>query len=837
MTRSAETAELRPGAKAPGRALPPYARPVAEVAAELQTSARLGLEPLEAAARLKAGGPNSLEQVRRPPYVRIAFRQFQDPLVVLLAAAAGVSLAVGEGLEAAVVAAIVVLNAILGFVQEAGAERAVLALGRSVARTATVFRGGRELQIPAPEVVPGDLLIVHDGDRVAADARLVEVSGLEIDESMLTGESVPVVKGVEPVSVDAPLAERESMIFGGTGATRGRATALVTATGAASEVGRLTRLMQGIRRLPTPLQLRLGALARGMALAGGVLTVALGGLLWAQGAPAQEAFLVGVAVAVAAVPEGLAATVTIALALGARAMAARGAIVRRISAVETAGQATVICADKTGTLTQNRLQVVATSPAPDCRVRDVLEVAVLASSGGVSDPVEAAIGEAAVAQGLPGRRQESAVHELPFDSVRKRMTVILNRPEGRVAFVKGAPELVIERSLGEVTRARLEATARAWAEEGLRVLAVARRELPPDARLEEDDVERELELVGLLALHDPLRETAAQAVEDARAAGVRLKMLTGDHPVTARAIAGALGLEDEDVFARITPADKLRIVEELQNRGEVVAVTGDGVNDAPALRRADVGIAMGRSGAEAAREASDIVLTNDELGTIVAAIREGRRIYDNITKFVAFLLSANFGEVVLFATAILAGLGAPMTIVQVLVVNLITDGLPAVALARDPAVPGGERVLQTRSRALLSTRIWGALAAVGLLVGAAAFASFMIGRALGGDVAQTMAFVTVAVAELGFVFSCRSVLHPAWRVPLNPFLVGGVAASLLVLVLVVYAPVHAAFGTVSLGPAESITALALAFVPVTAIELAKAAARRSSRGRFPARSG
>ena len=830
MNRPPQTAEGGDplGCVEPVGTRPPHARPVAEVAAELQTSPRLGLGADEAATRLRVYGPNRVEQARRPPYVRIAVRQFRDPLVGLLAAAAAVSVAVGEGLEAVVIASIVVLNAILGFVQEVGAERAVLALGEGVARSATVVRDGRESVIPAADVVPGDLLHVHAGDRIAADARLVDVSGFEVDESMLTGESVPVAKRVEPVPVAAPPAERESMIFAGTGATRGRAVALVTATGDNSEVGRLTGLMQGIRRLPTPLQLRLGALARVMAAVGGGITLLLGGVLWAQGAPVDEAFLVGVAVAVAAVPEGLAATVTIALALGARAMAARGAIVRRISAVETAGQATVICADKTGTLTENRLRLAATSSAPGWSPRDVLEAAVLASSGGVSDPIEAAIGEAAAQQGLPDRRTEAALHEIPFDAVRKRMTVVLGRPDGRVAFVKGAPELIIERSLDDATRAQLEATSHAWAEEGLRVLAVARRDLHPDLGLDEDDVERELVLVGLLALHDPLRVTAAQAVADARAAGIDLKMLTGDHPVTARAIATSLGLDEADVYARITPADKLRIVEDLQERGEVVAVTGDGVNDAPALRRADVGIAMGRSGSEAAREASDVVLTNDELGTIVAAVHEGRRIYDNITKFVAFLLSANLGEVALFAVAILAGLGAPMTIVQVLVINLVTDGLPAVALARDPALPGRERLLRRRTRALLSGRMWAALAIVGLLVGAVAFAAFIVGRALGGGAGQTMAFLTVGVAELAFVFSCRSVLRPAWRVPGNAYLTGGVAASLLVLVLAVYGPVHGAFGTVPLSAVELLVALGLALVPAVAVELAKAVLRRSS---------
>ena len=452
----------------------------------------------------------------------------------------------------------------------------------------------------------------------------------------------------------------------------------------------------------------------------------------------------------------------------------------------------------------------------------------LASSGGASDPIEAAIGKEAVEHGLPARRNEPAVLEIPFDAVRKRMTIVLRRPEGNVAFAKGAPELIAERAVDDAARSLLDETAQTWAEEGLRVLAVAKRDLEPGVRLNEDDVERELVLVGLVALHDPLRPTAAQAVADARADGVGLKMLTGDHPVTARAIGASLGLDEADVFARITPADKLRIVEELQERGEVVAVTGDGVNDAPALRRADVGIAMGRSGSEAAREASDVILTNDELRTIVAAVREGRRIYANITKFVAFLLSANLGEVVLFAVAILAGLGAPMTVVQVLVINLLTDGLPAVALARDPALPGHERLPRSRTGALLSGRLWAALAVVGVLVGLAAFAAFTIGKAVDVDTGRTIAFLTVGLAELGFVFSCRSVLRPAWRVPWNPYLVGGVAASLVLLLLAVYLPVHGAFGTVPLGAVELIIVLGLALLPVTAVEVAKAVVRRSS---------
>ena len=444
---------------------------------------------------------------------------------------------------------------------------------------------------------------------------------------MLTGESVPVAKRVEPVAADAPPAERESMVFAGTGATRGHAAALVTATGASSEVGRLTELMQGIRRLPTPLQLRLGALARTMAVVGGASPSLLGGDSRAQGAAAEEAFLVGVAVAVAAVPEGLAATVTIALALGARDMAARG----RDRAEDVCGRN---CRAGDGHL---RRQDRHADREPASDGSDLSGARLVASVTCSRQPCSHRSGGAAIRSrrrserrrsqhGLSGRRSEPAVHEIPFDAVRKRMTVVLRRPEGRIAFVKGAPELVLERSLTtrrghDSRRRRTPGPRRASASSPLQS-----GNWISDVGLNEDDVERELVLVGLLALHDPLRATAAQAVADARGAGIDLKMLTGDHPVTARAIAASLGLDEGDVFARITPADKLHIVEELQESGEVVAVTGDGVNDAPALRRADVGIAMGRSGSEAAREASDVVLTNDELGTIVAAVREGRRI-------------------------------------------------------------------------------------------------------------------------------------------------------------------------------------------------------------------
>lgn len=681
-------------AETPARPAETYALTAAEAAGALESDEHAGLGDREAAVRRERFGGNTLPRRRRPAYGAIALRQLLDPLVALLAAAATVSAAIGAAIEAAAIAAILLVNALLGFVQEAAAERALLALRRMVSQTANVIRDGRERAVAAGELVPGDLIVLREGERVPADARLVSVAGLEAEEAPLTGESLPVAKGAAPVRPETALAERTSMVFAGTSITRGRATALVTAIGEATELGVISRLAGGAKPPQTPLQRRLGRLARGMVVLGLVITALLGGVMLLRGAPLHEAFLLGVAVAVAAIPEGLAATVTIALALGGRAMARRGALVRRLSAIETVGEATVICTDKTGTLTENRLRLAAALPARGVGERDLLAAAVLASSAelieepeGVrvaGDPVEGALLLAAAERGLVRRDLVGSrrhVGELPFAPERKRMTVVYEENGRRRAFVKGAPEALFDRSpLAGEERERLARAAELWAGEGLRVLAVAERALPPGAELDEE-IERTLSLLGLVALHDPLRPAAGQAIEVARTAGVEVRMLTGDHPVTARAIGRALGLAEDAVHARVTPPEKLRLVEALQSEGEIVAVTGDGVNDAPALRRADVGIAMGRSGTQVAREASDIVLTDDDFSTIVAALQEGRRIADNIRSVVAYLLSANLGEVVLFAVAVVAGLGAPMTVVQVLTVNIVTDGLPALALA------------------------------------------------------------------------------------------------------------------------------------------------------------
>ena len=759
--------------------------------------------------------------------------QFLDPLVALLVAATVISVAIGDTSEGIAIAAILVLNAVLGFWQELSADRAILALSQAFTQTALVVRDGSRQELPAQEVVPGDLLLVAEGERVAADARLVESSSLEVDESALTGESLPVAKQIEPVDVDTPLAERASMIFAGTGVTRGNAEALVCETGPRTQIGEIEALTATAKAPPTPLTLRLGRLARQMVVAGIAITVVLAGLILVRGGTWDDAFLTGVAVAVAAVPEGLAAIVTAALALGARAMARRGAIVRRLEAIETLGETTVICTDKTGTLTENQIRVAGLRPADGVDESELLEAAVLASDARwaedhfVGDPVDRALLLAAMERGISqedllGARER--VHELPFSPERKRMTIVYGDGEGRHAFSKGAPESLAALAAGNAED--LLVLASVWAAEGLRVLAVAERDLEPDAR-SDAEIERDLDLLGVIALHDPLRATAAAAVDAARNAGIEIRMLTGDHPATARTIGHALGLPDEAILARATPADKLALVQELQENGAVVAVTGDGVNDAPALRRADVGVAMGRTGTEAAREAAAIVLTDDDFATIITAIAEGRRIGDNIRKFVAFLLSANLGEVLVFTIAILAGLGAPLAVIQVLLVNLVTDGLPALALARDPASPETMTTPPRTGRELFNTRTWQALLGIGILVGTATFAAFSIGRELGGGIAETMAFATLALSELALVYGMRSYSTAAWRMPSNRWLNLSVLASAALIAGVVFLPAaHAPFATEPLSAFAVAVVVVLALVPLTAVELLKAYQRR-----------
>jgi Ca2+-transporting ATPase len=804
-------------------------------------------------------------------------RQFAEPMAVLLLIAAAVSaLALGERLDGVAIVAIVILNAAIGLVEEGRSSRALEALRRMETPFATVVRGGAVWRVPARELVPGDVVLVAAGDRVPADLRLDEAAGLEVDESILTGESLPVPKqAAPPISTDGH-------IFSGTLITRGTARGTVTATGASTRLGRIAGSLQRpspvtpLQRELTALTGRLGAIAVVIAAGVFVLMLVRTGL---SGNGLEQSFLAAVALAVAAVPEGLATVVAVGLALGVRRMAREGAIVRRLPAVETLGSTTVIATDKTGTLTRNRLQVqlVVLPGAPptelgalgaDARER-IAEVAVGCNDATIDppagDPVDLALLEAFPDRVAP--RERSRLASIPFDPERRRMTTLNRAPDGATLLLKGAPEVVLERCsnaagpdgvpLDAARRAELLRQVADLAAKGTRVLALARRALPaPTWKLSDlDHLERELTLVGLVGLRDPVRPEAAGAVAEARRAGIKVVMVTGDHPGTASAIAGQVGLlatpgqpalTGDDlraglpadpaataVYARVDPEQKLALVEALQGSGQVVAVTGDGVNDAPALRRADIGVAMGRGGSDVAREAGDMVITDDNLATIVTAVREGRGIYDNIRKVIDYLVAGNLSEVTVVVASLLAfpALGIPLLPLQLLWINLLTDGLPAIALGVDPVDrrlmsrpprPPGSRLLGVRRLRILAGR---ALLIAAAAVGGAALSRWWLGGSW--EQVRTVMFTILVGAHLLYAFVARRA-DPAGpasggrsRQPANALLAGAVAAGVaLQVILLVWAPARLVFDTVALTPAFLGLVAGLAVAPVAVMLLA-----------------
>jgi P-type Ca2+ transporter type 2C len=808
----------------------------------LGTDPQRGLESAEARRRLAVAGPNSLPERRAPGPLATLARQFRNAMTLLLAGAAAVSLAVGEPLDAVVIAAIVVLNALLGAIQEGRAEAAARAVRGLLADSSTVVREGRPLELGSSEIVPGDVVLLYAGDRVPADGRVVEAAAAEVDESTLTGESLPASKRAEPPDEpEAPLAGRATVAHAGTTVARGRAVMVVTATAGETELARIAALAERPERA-TPLQRRLDRFAAVLLRGALLLCVALGALAWVRGTELADSVLIGVSLAVAAVPEGLPAVITVTLALGMRRLAKRGAIVRRLLAVEALGSVTVVCTDKTGTLTENRMSLDRIW-APANGTEHLLRAALLASdpAGG---PEDAAIAVAAERDQVTREQALNGgvvVGGMPFDAERRLMSVVVERDERRTSYVKGAPDALLPRLAHPAPD--VEGRMAAWSEDGVRVLLVAERgDVEPG-----QDPEVDLLPLGLVGLSDPPRASAAPAVAAAREGGIRTVMITGDHPRTAAAVARACGIGDGpprvimgaeldemndeqlrervgrvDVFARAVPSHKLRIVEALQRRGAVVAMTGDGVNDAPALVSADVGVAMGHGGSDAAIEAADIVLTDNDFATIVAAIEGGRTVYRNIVRFIRFLLAANTGEVLVFALAIAIGLSAPLTILQILLVNLLTDGLPALALGLDPP---DRDVLRQRPRppseGILGP-IAGPVAAGGALTGLASFASFLIGWQEGEGVAQTMCFATLLFAQLAYVFAVRGE-RLFLRAGRNPGLVAAVAGSAAVGAAVLAIPsLGARFGAVQLDETQLAAALALSLVPFSVTEGAKA---------------
>lgn len=889
-----------------------------------------GLTEEEASRRLENYGPNELREAERAGPLKMFLQQFANPMVVILLFAIVISIVVvmlhgsheGEGLiDAIVISAIVILNAIFGFIQEYRSEKALEALKDLSAPTAMVRRGSEWQEIEARGLVPGDIIRLETGDIVPADARLLEAVGLAADEAALTGESMAVQKSIAAIAEGRPaLGDRVNLVFQGSVVTAGKGTAVVTSTGMTTEFGKIAQLVQESEQDLTPLQLDLDNLGKRLGAVVLVLSVVVSASLFLTSAAYtwNEALFVGIAVAVAAIPEGLPAVVTVTLALGVSRMVKRNAIVRRLPSVETLGSTTVICSDKTGTITKNeitaryfylaslRLTVEGTgyakegkfhtAPKPnDCislqKMEDVFnpleckELQMLLKTGQLcstallsenpedesnwkimGDPTEASLLVAAekAGMGLDATRAEyEELTEFSFDSKRKRMTVVQRDKEGQVwAFTKGAPEIILERSaeelvgsearpLEETRREKILAANTAMAGCAMRVLALAYRKLDSfDEGMSADDVERDLVFLGLVGMIDPPREGVVEAIEKSRSAGIRPIMITGDHALTAMSIAKSIGLTtaakdavtgsqlndmsdeeldalvgDQDVYARVAPEHKLRIVQSLKRHNQIVAMTGDGVNDAPAIKTADVGISMGIRGAGVTKESSDLILTDDNFSTIVSAIEVGREIYANIKKFVRYLLSANTGEVLLIFIMAMLGLPIPLTAVEILFINLVTDGPPALALGFDPPPDGlmsrcprkpGARMLDRDMTkiiligGILATFatsfvylfvLWSGISYIPGLTGPAVdwtlpqYASVL-------QLARTAAFVTLILHQLMWLWNCRDEWNPVWRTKIREsrILLGAVAFSLTLTLLVVYSPLSVAFGTLPLPP-------------------------------------
>ena len=887
------------------------------------SDARAGLSAAEAAARLQRVGPNTLTAREGRSWLAAFGSQFAAVLVWLLVVAAGVSAVLGEWVDAGVIAAIIVLNAVIGASQEHSAERSIAALRGMTAPKARVVRDGVVAVVPAAGIVPGDVLVLEAGDLVAADARLMESASLAAIEKSLTGESEPAEKDARAVSPpapappnDTPLAERRGMVYSGTAIATGTARAVVVATGMQTEMGRIAALIAtAATDGPTPLQARLARVGRLLVVAALVIVAALFGIGLVRGEPLLSLSMTAVSMAVAAVPEGLPAIVTVALALGVRRMAKRRALIRHLPAVETLGATSVICTDKTGTLTVGQMtaralvvpvggvggvltacEVSGEGYAPEgavtCAGNELIEEVRAAAMrlarnlAGVNnatvmqekgrweasgDPTEAAMLIAAAKVGLEREALDASaprLAEAPFDSDRKRAAVVRKADAGADVLVNGSPESVLalcthiaeadgSRSMTDADRAAIDAANADLASKGLRVLACAARVVAQEqvAATVGDStpagLEQDLTFVGLVGLLDPPRPEAREAVAKCKAAGIRVVMITGDQPKTALAIARDLGIASESdaalsgaelagiddaalsdrvartaVYARVTAADKLRIVRAWRERGAVVAMTGDGVNDAPALKGADVGIAMGASGTEVARQASDMVITDDNFASIVAAVEEGRGVYDNIKKSMQFLLGGNAAELLYMGAALVAGLPTPLLPIQILWINLVTDGLPALFLAADPAPPGVmERSPRPRNAAFIDRAFVGTMMLTAFLTAGVALGVYLYGLKYHDETtARTHAFAALVFAELLRSFGARSETVPIWRMGWrdNAMLLVVVAASFALQLWTHHnQTLSSLMKTSTMGWEECIPLMAVSCIPLAVLELVK----------------
>lgn len=896
-----------------------------QLSQELDTDLEGGLGDKESARRLAEQGPNELPQAPPLSPWKLFVSQFGSMIVWVLIGAAAIAGFLGEWVDAVAIVAIVVLNAVLGFFQEFRAERSLEALKHLAMATARVVREGHLSSIPAKELVTGDVIQVEAGDRIPADARLISATALQTKEASLTGESTPVSKISDTLDQkDLPLGDRRNMIYMGTSVTAGKGLACVVTTGGGTELGRIAAMIHEAgqsKQLETPLQRRLDQLGHTL------LWLSLGIVLIVffigefHGIPLGEMFLTSVSLAVAAIPEGLPAVVTITLALGVTRMVKRHALIRRLPAVETLGSTTVICTDKTGTLTKNEMTVSrlftdgrifsvtgegytptgdiqpvsqdptasTQPPRPSKRqnepsIQTLLEAGALCNGAELNhtdegwtilgDPTEGSLLVVAAKVGLEKKGLEQrfpAIGEIPFDSERKMMTVVRKSGETQVAYVKGAPDVLVDRcstcmtTQGEIrpldqsVRSTILEANRQFAQEALRVLGIARRELSDwSQEFHSEVIERDLTFLGLAAMKDPLRPEALIAVQTCRESGIRTVMITGDHKDTAMAIGKELGIleasmqalsgkelnqlsdsaltqqvENTAVYARVSAEHKLRVVRAWKQRGAVVAMTGDGVNDAPAIQEADIGIAMGITGTDVTKEASAMVITDDNFASIAAAVEEGRGIYENIVKAVHFLLSCNISEILVMFLAVLFGLPLPLLPVQILWINLVTDGVPALALAVEPGDPEIMRRPPRRPRARILDRDRLLLIfAQGLFIAVITVVAFLYclyGMDQNLDRARTLTFTILVVAQLAHAFNCRSDRRSLFQLGLwsNKAMVGAVALSISLQAMIIFSPfARDIFSVTPFDPEHWFLTLGIGGLPLIAMEIWKAVQSR-----------
>ncbi|PIN79454.1 calcium-translocating P-type ATPase, PMCA-type [Candidatus Woesearchaeota archaeon CG10_big_fil_rev_8_21_14_0_10_34_8] len=865
-----------------------YNKTLENVEKELETSIQ-GLSSAEAKKRLEKYGLNEIKEKKKVNPLIIFLSQFNSVVVYILIGAVIISALLGEYVDSIVIMVILIFNAVFGFIQEYKAEKSIEALKKMASLKAKVMRNNKVEMIDAKELVPGDILLLEEGDKIPADGRLIETIHINTLESALTGESAPVTKVVDKLGNNLPLGDQKNMVFSGTVVTAGRAKAVITATGMNRQIGKIASMIQEAGSKSTPLQIRLNKLGKVLGIGTIIVCLIVFGAAVFKGEAYLPAFLAAVALAVAAIPEGLPAVVTISLALGVQRMIKKNALVRKLPSVETLGCTTVICTDKTGTLTKNEMTVrslytngkiievtgsgyskegsffIKGKKVDSKEVELLLKIGLLNNNANlenekvIGDPTEGCLIVSAEKAGLDRKKLESdekRIDEVVFNSTRKRMSTVNKSAKQITMYTKGAPDIILNyctkinvdgkvRKITSADKKKILEVNQEFASAALRVLGFAYKELKPKNDYDEKD-ENDLVFVGLQGMIDPPREEVKDSILKCKEAGIRVVMITGDYGITAKAIGSELGIgtkimtgkelethehledivEEINIFARVDPAHKLKIVEALKKKGHIVAMTGDGVNDAPALKEADIGIAMGITGTDVSKEASDMILTDDNFTSIVNAVEEGRGIYGNIKKYFSLLLSGNIVEVLIVFLVTMMGFPLPLIAIQILMINLVTDGFPALALGIDPFEPGVMKQKPRKKDEPLYRGLMPYLILSPLIMTVCGIAVFYYVYTGEGNLvkAQTMTFVMISLFQLFLAFACRSTLQSSFKVGLfkNYWLIGAVALSSAIVVGVVYVPVlQPLFGTISLSWMEFGTIIVVASFGAISIEIAK----------------